>query len=153
MRPHTPSQATYSPHSHRAPTSLHQSLQQSALKTTPFLSKPPSTAIRTYSNTNNPTHRARQAVPIDPNAAGVAAAVQFPTITTDWRPTVLPNGQTTYWPDAYTQTFAKVPDQLPSPGAGSIGFGTLKAKNGKRAAAEATPTGSVATGIAGRYRV
>ena len=79
------------------------------------------------------------------------AATQFPTITTDWRPTILKNGATTYWADIYTQTFAKVPDQLPSPGVGSIGYGTLKRKNEKRA--EATPTGSVATGIAGRYRV
>jgi len=98
-------------------------------------------------------HRARQAgAAHDPNVGGVTVPVQFPTITTDWRPTLLAGGATTWYADIYTQTFAKVPDQLPSPGVGQIGLGTLTRKNGKRAA-EATPTGAVATGIAGRYRV
>ena len=101
--------------------------------------------------TNHSTYRARQA-PNDPNVGALDVPTQFPTITTDWRPTLLPNGATTYWADIYTQTFAKVPEQLPSPGVGQIGLGNLSRKNGKRAA-EATPTGAVATGIAGRYRV
>lgn len=77
-----------------------------------------------------------------------------PTITTDWRPTVLPNKQTTWYPDIYTQTFPKIPGQLPSPGVGSIGYGTLSKKNGKRTAEpEAAGAGAEVTGIAGRYRV
>ena len=100
--------------------------------------------------TNHSTYRARQAN--DPNVGALDVPTQFPTITTDWRPTLLPNGATTWWADIYTQTFAKVPEQLPSPGVGQIGLGNLSRKNGKRAA-EATPTGAVATGIAGRYRV
>lgn len=96
------------------------------------------------------THRARQAAH-DPNVGGVDVPTQFPTVTTDWRPTLV-GGVKTWYPDIYTQTFAKVPDQLPSPGVGKIGLGNLTKKNGKRAA-EATPTGAVATGIAGRYRV
>jgi hypothetical protein len=101
-------------------------------------------------HTNTPTRRARQAVH-DPNAGGLPVAVAAPpTITTDWRPTILPNGQTTWWEDIFTQTFAKVPSQLPSPGSGSIGYGTLKRKNSKRAEATETPA---VTGIAGRVRV
>lgn len=50
----------------------------------------------------------------------------------------------TYAPWVYTQTFADVPDQLPSPIAGNIGLGNLvKQGNGKR---DAQPT----AGIAGR---
>jgi hypothetical protein len=97
---------------------------------------------------NTTTHSARQA-PHDPNAGGLPVAVtQPPTITTDWRPTKLPNGEITYWEDIFTQTFASIPNQLPSPGSGSIGYGTLKRKNDKRA--EQTPA---VTGIAGRVRV
>lgn len=50
----------------------------------------------------------------------------------------------TYAAWVYTQTFADVPDQLPSPIAGKIGLGDLvKQGNGKR---DAQPT----AGIAGR---
>lgn len=45
----------------------------------------------------------------------------------------------------YTQTFAAVPDQLPSPRSGSIGYGTLVKQDRKR---DAAPT--PAPGIAGR---
>jgi hypothetical protein len=102
--------------------------------------------------TNHSTHRARQAGANDPNVGALDIPTQFPTVTTDWRPTLLPGGATTWWEDVYTQTFAKVPDQLPMPGVGQIGYGTLSKKNGKRTA-EPAPTGAVATGIAGRYRV
>ena len=40
-------------------------------------------------------------------------------------PTTLPNGDITMIQTVYTQTFAAVPDQLPSPVEGSIGMGTL----------------------------
>ena len=47
---------------------------------------------------------------------------QHPTVTTQWVPTILPDGATTYIEIIFTQTFASVLDPLPSPGEGEIGM-------------------------------
>ena len=44
-------------------------------------------------------------------------------MTTQWVPTILPDGATTYIEIVFTQTFASVLDPLPSPGEGEIGMG------------------------------
>ncbi|KAK6431402.1 hypothetical protein LTR95_012435 [Oleoguttula sp. CCFEE 5521] len=66
----------------------------------------------------------RQAAPVT-NPQATPVAVQAPTVTTNWVRTEI-NGVVTYVQLAYTQTFAAVPDQWPSPGVGQIGLGTLK---------------------------
>jgi len=54
-------------------------------------------------------------------------------------PSNLPGGTSaTYLEYIYTQTFAAVPDQWPSPGAGSIGLGTDSAHH-RRATRRAEP--------------
>ncbi|KAM0722162.1 hypothetical protein Q7P37_001603 [Cladosporium fusiforme] len=116
---------------------------QPAAATSPSLSNESSPEPSVMSAEEYAVLDARQAAH---NPDATQGGSQFPTVTTDWRPTKLPNGQITYWEDAYTQTFAEVPGQLPSPGSGSIGMGTLT-KHDKRAV-EAQPTGSVATVIA-----
>lgn len=74
----------------------------------------------------------------------------MPAETVVYLPTQLGTSNT-WLPFSYTQTFPAVPDQLPSPGSGEIGYGTLT-KNHKRdeptapAAVEARETG-----IAGRF--
>jgi hypothetical protein len=60
-------------------------------------------------------------------AQGVAptAAVgptQYPTVTTQWGEVNI-NGQNTWIPVTYTQTFASVPEQWAAPGAGTLGYG------------------------------
>ncbi|KAK5115854.1 hypothetical protein LTR85_009448 [Meristemomyces frigidus] len=69
----------------------------------------------------------RQGGAADVAATASAAAVQFPSITTQWVETTI--GAATTWVEViYTQTFASVPDQWTTAGAGSIGYGTLKSK-------------------------
>ncbi|KAF2104920.1 hypothetical protein NA57DRAFT_71121 [Rhizodiscina lignyota] len=69
-------------------------------------------------------------------AQGVAATAnvgptQYPTVTTQW-PEMAVNGVPTWIPVTYTQTFAQVPQQLPSPGVGSIGYGDETSTKEKR---------------------
>ncbi|KAK4988229.1 hypothetical protein LTR50_004055 [Elasticomyces elasticus] len=60
------------------------------------------------------------------NPVPAPAPSQYPTVTTAWIETVLPGGKITTWVQVvYTQTFAAVPDQLPSPASGNVGLGTL----------------------------
>ncbi|OQO14443.1 hypothetical protein B0A48_01320 [Cryoendolithus antarcticus] len=84
----------------------------------------------------------RQAAPVT-NPQATPVAVQAPTVTTNWVRTEI-NGVVTYVQLAYTQTFAAVPDQWPSPGVGQIGLGTLKSKRG------IAPATAEETGLAGR---
>ncbi|KAK6441698.1 hypothetical protein LTR95_002060 [Oleoguttula sp. CCFEE 5521] len=86
----------------------------------------------------------RQAAPVT-NPQATPVAVQAPTVTTNWVRTEI-NGVVTYVQLAYTQTFAAVPDQWPSPGVGQIGLGTLKSKRG------VAPATAEETGLAGRVR-
>ncbi|WPH01925.1 Hypothetical protein R9X50_00477900 [Acrodontium crateriforme] len=79
-------------------------------------------------------------------AAPTPVETQFGTVMTEYLPPTNTLIESTWTPDIYTQTFAAVPDQLPGPGVGSIGLGTLT-KHSKR---DATPE---ETGIAGRLRV
>ncbi|KAI9870029.1 MAG: hypothetical protein M1830_004772 [Pleopsidium flavum] len=62
-------------------------------------------------------------------AAAVPAAaivpVQVPPVTNVYVQTVLPNGQTTQVLVVYSQTYASIPNQGPTPVAGQIGMGTL----------------------------
>jgi len=53
---------------------------------------------------------------------------QAPTVTSWWQETTLAGGVTTWIPITFTQTFASVPQQWASPGAGAItmGDGTKK---------------------------
>ena len=72
--------------------------------------------------------------------------MQYPSITTQWVESTL-GGTTTTWVEViYTQTFAKVPDQWYTAGAGTIGYGTLTSKGKRDLAARET-------GIAGRLRI
>lgn len=80
------------------------------------------------------------------NNAATLNALQYPSITTHWAQTTLADGQVTYAPVVYTQTFAAVPDQWASPIAGAIGYGTLS-KSKRDIAPEPT---SNTHGIAGR---
>ncbi|EME48075.1 hypothetical protein DOTSEDRAFT_42350 [Dothistroma septosporum NZE10] len=58
-------------------------------------------------------------------------------------------GSTVTWAAiVYTQLFSAVPDQLPSPGVGSIGLGNLVTQEKREA--EAAPAQDAAAGIAGR---
>ncbi|KXT09670.1 hypothetical protein AC579_9977 [Pseudocercospora musae] len=72
------------------------------------------------------------------NQDAVAATEAAPVVTTIWQASQV--GTTaTYIQVIVTQTFAEVPDQWPSAGVGSIGYGTLvKTKKNKR---DAEPTG------------
>ena len=71
-------------------------------------------------------------------AADVTTAVtQAPAVTTLWMQSQVNPTSVTYVEVIYTQTFAKVPDQWPSPGSGTIGLGTLTKE--KR---DAAPTGT-----------
>ncbi|KAF2719767.1 hypothetical protein K431DRAFT_304897 [Polychaeton citri CBS 116435] len=87
--------------------------------------------------------------------AATTAVTQPATITTQWLPVNSKIGgvETETWLEfIYTQTFAKVPDQLPSAGNGVIGYGTLTKSKGKRS--EPTPAPDAkATGVAGRVRI
>lgn len=82
------------------------------------------------------------------NQQATQAATQAPAVTTFMMNKQI-GATVTYAAIVYTQTFADVPDQLPSPIPGTIGLGNLVkqggdgAKNKKR---EAQPT----AGIAGR---
>lgn len=72
---------------------------------------------------------------------------QYPSVTVQWFESTIA-GTTTYVEITYTQTFASVPDQWPSAGVGSIGYGTLTDGGAKkRTAAE-----PMNTGVAGRIR-
>ena len=87
-----------------------------------------------------PSHRLRQAT--EYNLAATTAPSQAPAVTTFYMNQKI--GTTVTWaPIVYTQVFADVPDQLPSPGVGSIGLGNL-VKQEKRDAAPPS------AGIAGR---
>ncbi|CAK3797808.1 Hypothetical predicted protein [Lecanosticta acicola] len=73
----------------------------------------------------------------DLNSAATQAATQQPAVTTFYMEASV-GATVTYAAFVYTQTFAAVPDQWPSPSSGSIGLGTLvKQGNGKR---DAHPT-------------
>ncbi|KAI9748134.1 MAG: hypothetical protein M1815_003583 [Lichina confinis] len=67
---------------------------------------------------------------IAPGGGGAAGAppvipTQVPPVTAINVPTTLPDGRITMMQTVYTQTFASVLDQLPSPTPGKIGLGTL----------------------------
>ncbi|KAK6393652.1 hypothetical protein LTR65_002524 [Meristemomyces frigidus] len=77
-------------------------------------------------------------------SAATTAASQYPSITTQWVETTI--GESTTWVEViYTQTFASVPLQWNTAGAGTIGYGTLKAASKRDIQA-------IETGIAGRIR-
>lgn len=82
-------------------------------------------------------------------AGAIQNPLQVPSITTVYAPTSYLDSYT-WLPFPYTQTFAAVPDQWPSAGAGEIGYGT-HTKN-KRDDVEETPAPDAA-GIAGRVRL
>lgn len=86
--------------------------------------------------------RLRQAASII-DVTATQAATQVGSITTVWLPSSV-GSTNSYVEVIYTQTFAAVPDQWPSPIAGSIGLGTLAKR---QAAAE---TGKP---IAGRFKI
>ncbi|KAF2452624.1 hypothetical protein BDY21DRAFT_375430 [Lineolata rhizophorae] len=65
----------------------------------------------------------------DPAAAATNQA-QAPTVTTAWIETELADGTHTWVEIVFTQTFAPVLDQLPSPAAGSVGMGSLTGEVG-----------------------
>ncbi|KAF1815217.1 hypothetical protein P152DRAFT_471836 [Eremomyces bilateralis CBS 781.70] len=68
---------------------------------------------------------------VDAPVTALPTASQYPTETTDWLETTLVNGQKTWVPVVFTQTFAAVPDQWPGPAeGGSIGMGTLTGQIG-----------------------
>ncbi|EME85749.1 uncharacterized protein MYCFIDRAFT_82518 [Pseudocercospora fijiensis CIRAD86] len=72
------------------------------------------------------------------NQDAVTATSEAPVVTTFWQASQV-GTSVTYIQVIVTQTFAEVPDQWPSPGVGSIGYGTLvKTRKNKR---EAEPTG------------
>ncbi|KAK4554344.1 hypothetical protein LTR86_008552 [Recurvomyces mirabilis] len=75
--------------------------------------------------------------------AATQAAVQYPSITTQWIESTI-GSSATYVQVIYTQQFSAVPDQLPTAVPGAIGLGTLT-KHGKRDM-------PIETGIAGRIR-
>jgi hypothetical protein len=93
-------------------------------------------------------YRPRQVTGV--NLGAVQNPLQVPPITTVFLPTS--SGLSVTWlPNIYTQTFPPIPEQWPSPEAGTIGLGTLT-KN-KRDVPQVTPPPSVeVTGIAGRIR-
>ncbi|KAL1987011.1 hypothetical protein VTN96DRAFT_5167 [Rasamsonia emersonii] len=66
----------------------------------------------------------------NPGAAPATTATQMNPTTTIWQETTLKDGEVVTAPVTYVQTFAKVPDQWPSPSSGSIGLGTLSGKIG-----------------------
>ncbi|KAF7186051.1 hypothetical protein HII31_12578, partial [Pseudocercospora fuligena] len=77
------------------------------------------------------------------NQDAVAATEEAPVVTTIWQASQV-GTSATYIQYIVTQTFAEVPDQWPSAGVGSIGYGTLsKTKKNKR---DAAPTAVVAGG-------
>jgi hypothetical protein len=81
------------------------------------------------------------------NLGATQAATQYPSVTTQWVESTI--ASTTTWVEIiYTQTFASFPGQLPLPGAGSIGYGTLTATGGKTK----RDVVARATGLAGRIR-
>lgn len=80
------------------------------------------------------------------NPAATQAALQYPSITTQWVESTI-GSVATYVSIVYTQTFASVPDQWPTAGAGTIGYGTLSKRD---AMPEPTPA---PTGLAGRLRI
>ncbi|KZF26532.1 hypothetical protein L228DRAFT_14593 [Xylona heveae TC161] len=51
-------------------------------------------------------------------------------MSTMWVESWLPNGQTTWVEVIYSQTFASVPDQAPTPSSGQVGLGTHTGKIG-----------------------
>ena len=88
--------------------------------------------------------RIRQGAPVSVPDAALNPS-QVPSITTIFAP-VSTGGVVTWLPFIYTQTFPAVPDQWPSPGAGSIGLGS----HHKR---DPVPVEARETGIAGRVRL
>ena len=76
--------------------------------------------------------RLRQA--ITPGAAAAAAATTIAKppnpVTTEWIPSAVNPTSTPYVAVVYTQTFASVPNQLPSAASGSVGLGTITGQVG-----------------------
>lgn len=107
--------------------------------------RPPNTkATPSYHSLTSSPPRPRQAK--DYNQDATAAAAQAPAVTTIYMQASVGN-TVTYKPFTVTQTFAKVPDQWPTPASGVIGYGTLT-KRDEKEKREAEPTGGA--GIAGR---
>lgn len=73
------------------------------------------------------------------------ALAQAPAVTTYWINSQINPTSATYVPVVYTQTFASVYDQLPAPGVGQIGLGTLQQE--KR---DAAPTPAAGPGTGGK---
>ena len=90
---------------------------------------------------DSPDLELRQVGLVDPDAALTGATGAGP-VTTYVIASNVGKGVATQLNIVYTQTFANVPDQWPSPKAGTIGMGTLQKRE-----VEARPTG-----IAGRIR-
>lgn len=73
------------------------------------------------------------------------ALVQAPAVTTYWINSQINPTSASYVPVVFTQTFASVHDQLPAPGVGQIGLGTLQQE--KR---DAAPTPAAGPGTGGK---
>lgn len=98
----------------------------------------PSTPTASLGNATVPPIAAATADPADPNlelreiVAGAAATLTqtaAPDVTTQWVEATI--GSVVTWvPHVYTQTFAATPGQLPEPGEGEVGMGTLTGQVG-----------------------
>lgn len=90
------------------------------------------------------TSRLRQA---DVTAVGATLAEPTSTgfVTTEWLETTI-NGVPTYLPFAYTQTYASVPDQLPSAASGSIGLGDSSSAKATTAADKSSSAAARSSG-------
>lgn len=96
----------------------------------------------------NHIHRLRQ-VAAGGGVAGAAttAAQQQSPVTTMWPETVLANGQTTWLPVVFSQSFASVPQQGSSAGAGSIGLGSITGETGAVKTSEAKKSGAASAAV------
>lgn len=118
------------------------------LPTSPGVFPPPPhpTSPQVYGVLTLDRHRRRQGAAVVATDATLDPS-QYPSVTVQWFESTIA-GTTTYVEITYTQTFASVPDQWPTAGAGSIGYGTLTDGGAKkRTAAE-----PMNTGVAGRIR-
>ncbi|OCL12044.1 hypothetical protein AOQ84DRAFT_166785 [Glonium stellatum] len=117
----------------------------------PSLSVIPSTPTASLRNATAPPTAAATADPANPNlelreivagAAPTLTQTAAPVVSTQWVETTI-GGVVTWVAHVYTQTFAAVPSQLPEPGKGEIGMGTLTGQVGVTKTVDA---GAVETG-------
>jgi len=98
-----------------------------------------------FSNTQLIYNRLREIVKA---VAAVLTQSDAPIVNTQWVETTI-KGLQTWVAVVYTQTFEKVPDQLPTAVAGSIGLGSL---TGEVGVVKTVNAGAMATGVAGWRR-